>query len=610
MIEDYSGILKGIFVGRKSELANFWNLWNACTKVPGENLVYTLLNAPGVGKTALMKKFPEKLEERGEEFIWVNFTVERGVKTLGGMIKGQVRALDLALENYNFEGKIKDRFKKSFQGVTLETRMRKIDRLLREIQDTLEKDEVDINTVDFTVLLKQVALYVPVYLTIDEIQVLEGMVAYRDEKQKRDITLFYLLTEAFSSLINSKIFVVLSGTQYHLLSRIGADIGSPIRNKVEQIVISPLSKENIEDYVAEVKKKFKSDFSSYEPFKVEQFFKVYCRFLLAYSGGHSRTVHRISSYFIRFMEDIIKSGDIINFESFVGKHFHLVRDYAHEQVQAQKIDAINELARVKGFEEVRRWIASQILYDKSLGEFPGERTQQVIHVLNELVRIGILIINSRNRYYLASHFHGQLFFDALDDEHSRFISEILNNEMVKELCGGHGGFGFLFEHVVYACLLGKSFKQVKDEIIVDGMKLERSKISGLRTFTGKNIPGFEDIEPNYLYYTPLAKGVDFIILLNTGDGGEKVVLLVMQLTSGDPPDNSKIQELASFASKVAASLPARAELKSWFISLLPVKIPTGQDLSNVTITAGDSLAAIIGKDVHNRLVVLKRGVFE
>lgn len=64
MLNKLSYKIRTIFIGRKSELGTLDELWDQSTNKKKENLLHVLLNAPGVGKTTLIRHFGYKIEEK------------------------------------------------------------------------------------------------------------------------------------------------------------------------------------------------------------------------------------------------------------------------------------------------------------------------------------------------------------------------------------------------------------------------------------------------------------------------------------------------------------------------------------------------------------------
>ena len=63
--------IQEIFVGRGAELTNLGDLWNGILK-PKEHFAYTLLNAPGTGKTTLLNYFGENFVVGEKKAIFVS----------------------------------------------------------------------------------------------------------------------------------------------------------------------------------------------------------------------------------------------------------------------------------------------------------------------------------------------------------------------------------------------------------------------------------------------------------------------------------------------------------------------------------------------------------
>ncbi len=64
MFEEKLARVRDIFVGRQAELSRLQGLWGE-TLEPREHQVYVFLNAPGVGKTTLLRRFGLMLGVRG-----------------------------------------------------------------------------------------------------------------------------------------------------------------------------------------------------------------------------------------------------------------------------------------------------------------------------------------------------------------------------------------------------------------------------------------------------------------------------------------------------------------------------------------------------------------
>ena len=69
MVLALSEQIEEIFVGRHAELKRLASLLEF-TQEFREHFVYVLLNAPGVGKTTLLRQFGAMLESKGEEKVW------------------------------------------------------------------------------------------------------------------------------------------------------------------------------------------------------------------------------------------------------------------------------------------------------------------------------------------------------------------------------------------------------------------------------------------------------------------------------------------------------------------------------------------------------------
>lgn len=161
-------------------------------------------------------------------------------------------------------------------------------------------------------------------------------------------------------------------------------------------------------------------------------------------------------------------------------------------------------------------------------------------------------------------------FAALTDEHARFLSEVLNNALVKELCGGHGGFGILFEYVVYACLLSVAFHPARADLVIGDKVFPRAQFTRARVDPGRGPFPYDSLVAGSVYSTPHAPGVD-LILVGRAPGsreGPRATLVLAQLTTADPPSPAKVDDLVA-TSDLVTGIPGPVALPYWFVTLFP-----------------------------------------
>ena len=267
------------FVGRKTELKRLDDHWVvATTGRTSYKRVYAVLNAPGVGKTELLEQFGEKLMKAKKGLM-----VEINVKTTSNKILSYylliLKEIRLAIKDNKklikeyvakkvseeFEI-IKGEYKKQYPFddeeeansaiQNIEKTLNKMISQFEELETSLHVDQEFLaNLPDlFPRLISDLSIIIPVFLFIDEVQVLQSL-SYLNNKKEEE-TFLHVCSKELADLLPTKTLIVVSGTQYRLMKQIGNKIGSPLRGKVKHFVIHPLESENIKEYYHLISKYF------------------------------------------------------------------------------------------------------------------------------------------------------------------------------------------------------------------------------------------------------------------------------------------------------------------------------------------------------------------
>jgi len=164
------------------------------------------------------------------------------------------------------------------------------------------------------------------------------------------------------------------------------------------------------------------------------------------------------------------------------------------------------------------------------------------------------------------------------------------------MCGRHSGFGYAFENIFATALI--IYSSQKEKKI--SMPIKASHLRTLKVLKGKINWSELTLEQDTFYQMPDAEIVDAVIVQ---DG----VLLLIQITTADPPNPEKINKLLSemeFLSKNQLKFGKFNKIKGWFVSLFGFKsaFPTHNDL---IITAGKDLVPFLGEQLYMKLKDVK-----
>ncbi len=603
--------LDQIFVGRHHELRILSKLWKKALE-PGEHLVYVMLNAPGTGKTRLLQHFGEQLE-RENKGIYFRYrcssrfttTSELHVDVLKNLYVQLTQKADL-VHQY-----IMTHYKKPLQDEMIED----LQQIRRQIKD-LVKNKQKATLSETVSLVQDVSIIIPMLFVADEIQDFQKTVLNVEEpslltQNVSEETALHYFTRILKDLMQVPVLIILLGTQYHILSQIGTKIGSPIAQKVQQLLIKNFTIEEIQEYTDKVSQIFVMTTipQEKEPI-VSQVIEHYRWFLRAFSGGHPRTVVLITQWFLINLPSFIENTP--NREEFTDILFTQVeKDFKNRIFTSSKQEHIKQLQNNEGFPIVKNWLLNKATLGLSLGAEPqidDALREQVEDLLYQLTTLGIIVKNGWNQYYVTSYFHLLAFLECFTDDYELFLQQILKNRFFKLLCGSHAGFGYVFEHVLLAAFFLKSYKITArstkrpphhDFSSPHNVPFSLEHITSIQEILGnvnwKNL----SLKPHILYHTPHMVALDLIFL-------EDQYLVLVQVTTASRSHRDKLVALTRAVEEARSTFPEK-NVKGWYISLFPLSESEVNKWSDsLVITAGESLKDILGETLLQRLLNVKK----
>ncbi len=595
MIEDILSRIRNIFIGRKPELQGLKGLWElACQDK--EHLVYVFLNAPGVGKTTLIHHFGKCLELEGKG-LFIKFVCDSNFnspqrinKEILNTIQNAIRHGTQTLEKY-WSTKEKEE--------DLEAENENFQILKKDLRELLKDSKTDIyNIYD---VLTRLSNIIPVFFAADEIQEFQKIVFNSEEKAKESALHFF--TRILKSLLNIRILMILSGTRYRILSQLGSKIGSPIQEKVESLVITNFSREEILEYVEQVNELIKKADLKQEENKIQNLVSNYKQFLFAFSGGHPRTIERITMLFLNSISYLLEKSEYKEYAKFMDFLFNISKkSFENTLLTKEKENELVKLSSNVQFSIVKKWIIECSYNGHLLGSSPEvidnqSAKEEVDDIIYNLMNLGYIVQKGGFNYYITSYFHFLAFLKPFHENHEIFLKEVLHNKFFELMCGFHSGFGYTFENIFSTALIiygSKAHKKTSlplDASLLKGLKVQKEKINWSKL----------SLEPNILYQTPVAKAVDAII-------HQENALILMQITTARQPDSSKIEFLINqldFLDHQQLKIDNIKQIRGWIVSLYEFisEVPTRK---NLLITAGDSLIPILGEDLFARLREVKK----
>lgn len=588
-------------MGRLHELEVLNGLWESILE-DREHEVFVLLNAPGVGKTVLLNEFGRRLQAAGRGL----FIPYQAAKPFAGVTDLN---LDLLVTIHSVLVKNAPLIDAYLESVTEEER-EGFDFIFQRVQEDLRTNIEGGAPTAFLVVrvLVNLSKVVPVFFLVDEVQTLQevqfkvaGWAGDPDDRGDRGETGLHYLSRLLKSLLKERVLMILSGTRYRILSQIGSKIGSPLVGKVEPIVLANLSETEIAAYVEAVRDLLLSAPSPVmgppeagTAVSVGPLLAHYHAFLLAYSGGHGRTVEQVTRVFTESLPAFIdEHGNPVNYEAFTRELVDKVkRKFRASTIKQAFREELTRLGAEVGFPRVKTWIIEKSHAGLALGRLP-EENGSVEEVVYCLVNLGLIYQNGAERYYLTSYFHLLQFYEFLDDEHEMFLHQVLHNRFFQWLCGSHGGFGYTFEIVLATALLMAKTSPAKLGLPFDSRRF--------RTFERVASPVKWDEfrpQPDLLYALPAQRAVDLAVLQ---DG----TLHLVQVTTGNPPKLKKAGDLRAELEVARDEIHGIQSVRGLFVSLFPVP-PRWESPGELLWITGEDLDDLLGADLRAHLVQVKK----
>ena len=313
---------------------------------------------------------------------------------------------------------------------------------------------------------------------------------------------------------------------------------------------------------------------------------------------------------IEFLKNIQMQNKIEiprSYENFLDRYVNLSdiqKFYLH--LTSKIKEGIIKLQKVDDFNLIHNWILNLSVFGQRLQQRPKENILigHTVFITNELVQMGILMINGDLNYYITSYYHLLAYLEAIKDDYSVFLNEILTNRYFKLLCGYHSGLGYVFEEILLATIM-----QLKETI--HDTTLEIIPFNQIKTYSVEKITSYVDyttknIENNTIYHMPLQSGVDFIIR-----DDDKIIL--MQVTTNKDVNLKKIGSMDKIYSDLHKNQNQNCKIIKWFISLSQISENVLSKVSKNTkqdllITAADDLSKILSKEMYKRLNTVKEEI--
>jgi hypothetical protein len=586
-----------IFVGREKELEYLSRYMAEACKAQ-EHRVHVLLNSPGIGKTTLIHHFGKIMEANGTG-LFFDFLCSSNWQSSMDINRALIQQLHLQLRNKKHITEIY--FKSSRTSPEIK---QEYANFLKELQDSTRNP--NFTTIEVISIFQKLANFIPVLLSVDEIQELQQtqvQLISGNLNNKSEPSLesgLHYFTRILKDLLRSKIFIILSGTRYHILQQIGYKIGSPIREKVKILMITRFSPEDLISYLQEVKRIIEKSGLYSDPVFISQILSFLHTFLSGFSGGHPRTVAKITEYVMQVLPDMNKTPNL-NYEQFIHAILPPLERIFKETLLSQEIvRVIGELSKYTQFVVVKDWIVKNATTGLFLGRIPENSVDSLVNdeitdIVYTLQNLGIILQNGNFEYYITSYFHLLEFLRPFTAEHELFLKEILSNKIFKMICGNHAGFGFTFENIIGSLLFMGKIPQNKLPF-----GLNPGTIREIRTIKGLILWDTFKMQPNILYHTPDARATDFMVM-------QSDTLICIQITTQKQPSTKKIKDLENLIEELQNISAQFQYIKGWIISLFPIIIK--QPLTTeIVIHSGDSLIELMEKPLYSRLISIKNEI--
>ncbi len=339
-----------------------------------------ITQAPGTGKTRLLKEFIKKMEkERKAVGIYINSPeIERWVKDSPRKLESElwrVLFFEYVEDPHELIGITPVSAKELAKKYGIEDFRAYIN--LRDIVE--DKPAYDSMLMDFC-NLSLLLLDLPLIIVFDEIQATIGVMTDQFQNAKGQ-GLFRQIIKLVADLIKlPNVLVVLSGTNYKILHFL-EDIGSPIKQKTKEYNLKPLAPEYVGEFYDRVFGK-----------PTDEVTEGLRDWLIENSNGVPRTM-------VWMAETLQEQGGIewareIGLEEAISALDEIVYDRVYEDVQ----NSVNTLMELKNGKELLEWVAYRSLFDRQIPlvetqHFESEEAdKKKICTIHDLVHKGIIHI--------------------------------------------------------------------------------------------------------------------------------------------------------------------------------------------------------------------------
>jgi hypothetical protein len=593
MLEGVVDRISRIFVGRLPELQRLSNLWDmAC--IPGEHRIYVMLNAPGIGKTTLMNHFGTQLHVY-QKGLYLEFGCKKEYDSPSHLLKDLLKSLQNTLE-------VQKSMIQTYlsQGTDPKLTARKMKRVYTTLDHLLDKSPLTLN--DVYDIFNDVANVIPIFFAADEIQEFQKLTFRQTTDHPNEESALHFFTHLLKMLLRSRILFILSGTRYHILNQIGYKIGSPIREKVEVLVLSKFDQNDIINYVKEVRSLIFSEIAVQSQGNASKILENLTNFLAAFAWGHPRTIAKITSLLLNHFQSLLSLTENLEYPNFVDYLLPIAKDFFQTSLLSADIsEALHRLTANELFPVLKQWIITQGSKGEKLGQIPEilqnpDQNLALKELVYSLVNMGLILQNGNNNYYLTSYFHFLEFLRPFTESYDLFLKEILNNRYFYLMCGRQSGFGYTFETIILNTILSSKSLDNSSSILPINPALLREII----VISGEFNWSIQQIQSNKIYHTPNNPGIDFIIF-------QESILYLGQITTANPPSADKISKFLNTINTLHHKIPSEINIpviRGWFITLFP---PPASFVatSQIIWTGPDELKKLLGPSLFDKLVEVK-----
>jgi len=605
-------IFENLFIGREDEFFELMDIWRYICKSDREHYAYSLLNTSGIGKTTLLEHFATKIIENNQGLpiriiashnnVDFNLYVSNWLNSFRNCVVNN----KLFIENY---------IKTNYKSEIINEKIEEFQEILKNFNKEKNKESYNYNIIPD--LINSLSSIIPIFLVIDEVQVWQ-QIKFMSELNKEE-TALHCMARSVAQLLNARVLMIFSGTQYAIMSELGGTLGSPLSGKVKYILIHLFSKEEIEEYVKEIDNRLKKYIKEEEKEEYKLCLNSYKEFLLKFSGGHARTIQRITEYFIENLEYLMNLAkeEPENFDKEFIKKFLSVQNIELFTPKFRKEikEGIENLEKNLKYKIVHDWIIKRSMRSLNLGSADELNDDELISILKELINIGLLALNSNQNYHITSYFYLLEYIKIIEekDENTKFLKEIIQNKYFIRLCGSHSGFGYVFEEVMLSAILTYSSETIGIKINKELLPFNATKEYEIKKIEGRLDLSKEEIEDNTIYHVREGPLIDYIIR-----DGDKIILTQITTVSLEKraARTREIEEKIKGIIEASDELNKNEVIKSkgikvigWLISLMEInkeKIKERIEIPEwIRIDDGERLKRILGDKLYDKLISSK-----